>query len=779
MLQRMMNNPRRLYRPAEWVRTWGIPESPDEKFYSIEIKTATGRLAMVVGQSRKSVDKLSYSIYEGFNGNLNFIPLTFRNHKYTYKPSDLINDSVCRIKTLIKGHDPCDVIVMICQYLTHPNPLEHKESETTLENSWIVAELIFSILLDEGLSICGRRTDTASIISGVIKESAKIIQVIQESAFYKRYRKQENKNGIEELSFLATSYEFGVRGRQYEYISNILNRRMLDYDPISQIFINILGFSYKDICNIRDVIVSYIETKENEVKNKLILLSKYHKGKLDMHEALRIFFQNPSEMRLISIDDIVTASDLEPAKVEKVMNLFSVSKNQDIDYLDLFLQGNSALSGKGILYSSGRGYLPIPGAIAPDEIRRISESEIKKDIKTWTSYTKTRDKIVEEISLETIQSIFKSGGKLYKNLHYQAPKQAEDIDLSRKSTDYIKSTRVEADGLIVVDGIAICIEVKAGGFRDKSRRGGINQLDGDLKKTIFEANQQTHRLQNLITKNKGIWLKNYIWEDLSDVYEVYSIIVCLEDLAVLSNANQELYEAGLIGNKNMPWIVSLHDLLVIKDIISSPGDFINYVRRRTDYNIMKNIIVNDELDVFMWYIYGGFYLDDNRIIKSNRENEFPDKSIIVATLTDELDSYFNSRMIPGIKLDPPVRKVFTGRTRCIINEMVEKMSSGWVRAVSYIINSSGLAIDDIELNLEELYRKFKEDGEWHDLFIGYKYEDIKFLLSFAIYSEYSEIENKLPEFLEYKSRKFGCNFSVLITLDKNARFRDSYTWSCD
>lgn len=229
----------------------------------------------------------------------------------------------------------------------------------------------------------------------------------------------------------------------------------------------------------------------------------------------------------------------------------------------------------------------------------------------------------------------------------------------------------------------------------------------------------------------------------------------------------------------MPWIVSLHDLLVIKDIISSPGDFINYVRRRTDYNIMKNIIANDELDVFMWYTYGGFCLDDNRIIKSNRENEFPDKSIIVATLTDELDSYFNSRMTPGVKLEPPVRKVFAGRTRCIINEMVEKMSSGWVRAVSYIINSSGLVIDDIELNLEELYRKFKEDGEWHDLFIGYKYEDIKFLLSFAIYSEYSEIENKLPEFLEYKSRKFGCNFSVLITLDKNARFRDSYTWSCD
>ena len=107
------------------------------------------------------------------------------------------------------------------------------------------------------------------------------------------------------------------------------------------------------------------------------------------------------------------------------------------------------------------------------------------------------------------------------------------------------------------------------------------------------------------------------------------------------------------------------------------------------------------------------------------------------------------------------------------------MSSGWVRAVSYIINSSGPGIENIELNLEELYRKFKENGEWHDLFIGYKYEDIKFLLSFAIYSESSEIKNKLPEFLEYESRKFGCNFSVLIALDENARFRSSYTWSCE
>lgn len=778
-----MNDSHNLEQSAEHAEKLEFPENSNEKFYIAEIESVTGRLAMIVGQSQKFVSRLSYAIYEALNGNNRFIPLTFRNRKYTYKPSEVVSNSVDKIKILIKGHNPCDIIVMICQYLNHAGLLGHKESETTLETSWITAELVFSILLDEGLSTRERHNDTALIIPEVIKESAKIIRVIQESAFYKRYRKKENKNGIEELSFLATSYEFGVRGRQYEYISNILNRRILDHDPIPQIFINILGFSYKDICNIRDVIVSHMETKENEVKNKLILLSKYHKSKLDMHEALRILLRNPSEMRLISIDDIVKASDLEPTKVEKVMNLFSVSKNQDIDYFDLFLQGNSALNGKGILYSSGRGYLPIPGAIAPDEIRRISESEIKKDSKTWTSYTRTRDRIVEEISLDTIQSIFNSGGKVYKNLHYQAPKQAEDVDLSKKSTDYTNSIPVEADGLIVIDGIAVCIEVKAGGFRDKSRRGGVKQLDGDLKKTIFEANQQTQRLQNLITKNKGIWLKNgkknCIWEDLSDVYEVYSIIVCLEDLAVLSNANQELCKAGLIGNKNMPWIVSLHDLLVIKDIISSPGDFINYVRRRTDYNIMKNIIANDELDVFMWYTYGGFFLDDNRIIKSNRENEFPDKSIVVATLTDELDSYFNSRMTPGVKLDPPVRKVFAGRTRCIINEMVDKMSSGWVRAVSYIINSSGLVIDNIELKLEELYRKFKEDGEWHDLFIGYKYEDIKFLLSFAIYSESSEIKNKLPEFLEYKSRKFGCNFSVLITLDKNARFRDSYTWSCD
>ena len=780
-----MIDPHNLDQHAEWAETLRNPENSEEKFYSAEIETDTGQLAMIVGQSQDFVARLSDTIYKGLNKNSSFIPLTFRNRKYAYKPSEVINNSVDKIKNLFKGHDPCDIIVMTCQYLNHDGPLGHKESENTLEKSWVTAELVFSILLDEGLSNFGRRTDTASIIPKVIKESAKIIRTLQESSFYKEYARSNINNGIKKLSFLASSYEFGVRGRQYEYISNILNERIMGCDSVVQIFNKALGFSYSDIYKIREILVSSMAGKENKIINKFRSSSRQKDNETIMHESLRILCQNPSEMWLISLEDIVKESDFEARIVEKIMNLFSVSKNQDIGYLDLFLQGKSAFKGKGILYSSGRGYLPIPGAIAPDEIRRICEGELKENNKVWTSYTRHRDKIVEEISLEAIQSIFNSGGRVYKNLYYQAPVQGQagDIDLSKKSTECAKFISAEADGLIVVDGIAICIEVKAGGFRDKSRRGGVEQLDGDLKKTISKANQQTQRLQNLITKNKGIWLKNgkenYIWEDFSDVHEVYSIIVCLEDLAVLSNASQELYKAEITDNKNMPWIASLHDLLVIRDIVSSPGEFVNYLRRRTDYNIMKNIIINDELDVFMWYIYGGFYLEDNKIIESNRKNKFPDKRRMVATLTDELDFYFNSRLIPGDKLNPPVRKVFTGRTEYIIGEMVEKMSSGWVRAVSYIINSSGPGIENIELNLEELYRKFKENGEWHDLFIGYKYEDIKFLLSFAIYSESSEIKNKLPEFLEYESRKFGCNFSVLIALDENARFRSSYTWSCE
>ena len=62
-----MIDPHNLDQHAEWAETLRNPENSEEKFYSAEIETDTGQLAMIVGQSQDFVARLSDTIYKGLN----------------------------------------------------------------------------------------------------------------------------------------------------------------------------------------------------------------------------------------------------------------------------------------------------------------------------------------------------------------------------------------------------------------------------------------------------------------------------------------------------------------------------------------------------------------------------------------------------------------------------------------------------------------------------------------------------------------------------------------
>ena len=97
-----------------------------------------------------------------------------------------------------------------------------------------------------------------------------------------------------------------------------------------------------------------------------------------------------------------------------------------------------------------------------------------------------------------------------------------------------------------MDGVALCVEVKAGDLRQRTRQGGVSQLGGDLDKTIKDAAAQADRLRSLITAHKGLWRDTGQWLDLDDVQEIHSLVVCLDDLGPLALSTSELVRAGVL-----------------------------------------------------------------------------------------------------------------------------------------------------------------------------------------------------------------------------------------
>ena len=178
------------------------------------------------------------------------------------------------------------------------------------------------------------------------------------------------------------------------------------------------------------------------------------------------------------------------------------------------------------------------------------------------------------------------------------------------------------------------------------------RLATDLEKTLKEGNEQAERLAALIRTNQGVWSREGKWIDLAEVGEVHSIIVMLDDMGPLSLSMNELANQGIVKTDEVPWIVSMHDLLVMSRTFDHPAQFLDYLRRRRGRKLATMVSGADELDMLMWFLNGGMYFEPNPEdvaaqlpldlpVKGSDQRRFDKQGRVrLGTLTDPLDAWF-------------------------------------------------------------------------------------------------------------------------------------------
>jgi hypothetical protein len=550
------------------------------------------------------------------------------------------------------------------------------------------------------------------------------------------------------LARLASEYQsylVGVRKLQYDSVQAGHDSALFDRPEIGAHLQEHLGFTFDDFTTVRSAVqerYSRILTGLRDETGDIVMRCQAE-GRDPTEQEIQAFRESmsgfmflPGERASFTVSDIADESALEPARVEAVLDAFSIGFDDGRDAaatVASFLRGVNPLTRTCLARDTAGNYLMTGGQIGTDSFRMIAETALKADGKAWKRYNRTRADVSEAAALAAVSQALRTPAA-HPKLEYYAPKtgrSATALDAVCSAPQTV-GDQTECDGLFIVEDVAICVEVKGRTIADPARRGDRARLAREIEAIFGEGARQARRLEQLISENLGLWLGDGSWLDLAGIREVRSIVVGLDFFGPLAVALGDLKRAGMLGEGSLPWIASLHDLEVISKVIERPAEFLLYLRRRADSGVATYYRGADELDLFMLFLDGGLYVEpDPEEIRlqhpaagparshARKQHQRDARPTIVGTHTDPLDAWMYwtegtspyETEKPAFKTNPAVQE--------IVDFLADGRKPGWFRFGADLLGLAGTAKKKLGDSLRELVSKSRADDGWHSMACGY------------------------------------------------------------
>lgn len=364
-------------------------------------------------------------------------------------------------------------------------------------------------------------------------------------------------------------------------------------------------------------------------------------------EALEGLTTNAVEIGLIDMAAVAEEAGLSREVVQAVVDRFTLAQQSDLDEVMYgFFHGDNPLRTAPIVMDEQNRRAFVHDALALPAIREVIEHELKAAGRL-SVYEKHRGKWVENAALDLLTAAL-PGAQSFQGFNYFIP----DPDASTPQTrpeEYTK--RVEGDGLLILDDVAIIVEVKSVSLTAEARGGVERRLRGKLRDIVTAATDQAERLRQRIIEDKRVRLDDDAWIDASGIREIHTIAVGLEDLSGVTTSTAMLLSAGVLKADDIPWTVSLHDLRIVCEISDRPSELLLYLRRRTHPEATLKFRAIDELDLYMHFLSRGLYVEPDPDVLAHTVNWEPttvaarrrrakQAAELVNTYTDPLDAWY-------------------------------------------------------------------------------------------------------------------------------------------
>lgn len=553
------------------------------------------------------------------------------------------------------------------------------------------------------------------------------------------------------LARLAAEYQaavLNIRNLQYDHIRDEQERRLFQHPVVEGLMNQHLGYGYDDVVGVRnalkaistdrmtslrdetgDITIEYRGVSPEEIPEQVI--ARFRKAMID-------FMFLPGERATMRASELAEAGQLDEERVLTVLNSYSQVFDDSIAagtrVFDLLTATNPFLITPLIADGAG-GFVSTVNDPGLDSLRRVLERALAPHSADMRRYDqRARQSVSESLAIASLERILGCAA-LHSGFHYYAPKKGRsEAGLDAGCSDVnLVADRVEGDGLFLVDDVAIVVEVKAKSVASQSRRGDVRRLESDLKATIGDANNQAVRVQRLIEVNGGVWLAPDSWLDLSQVREVRSVIVLLDDVGPLGVAIGDLQAAGLLAERRPPWVASLHDLMVIAEICDRPSEFLLYLRRRTDSGVATFYRGADELDLFMLFLGGDLYVEDDpddvrrehvsappTKARDRRRRDESAVGTMVADHCQPLSEWYLRDQIP--EFEPrPAKPTFNIAVEIVpvLDAIAARGEPGRLRCTTDLLGLAGEAQTRLVKGIRECCRRTSADGDYHDMLMSF------------------------------------------------------------
>jgi hypothetical protein len=482
----------------------------------------------------------------------------------------------------------------------------------------------------------------------------------------------------------------------------------------------------------------------------------------EFFDAVQELTTNIAQAFIIDPDAVAGHTGYQRSTVEAVLDAFTAKDLAGIDeILDRFFHGDNPLRTAPIAADGQGRRMLIDDALALPAVREVIEARLKAASRQ-AAYERHRGAWVEKAAIDLLEGAF-PGAKVYRGFNYFVP----DPNAGSLQTDPHQFTkRVEGDGLILIDDVALIIEVKAVSLTAEARGGVARRLRGKLRDIVTNAANQATRLRDRIVADGRIRLDDDEWVDASGVREIHTIAVGLEDLSGVTTATAMLAAAGVLSPDSIPWTVSVHDLRIVIELLDRPSELLLYLRRRTHPEATLKYRAVDELDLFLLFLKRGLYVEpDPRQVAEALSWAGPPSSAelrrfaaqqpeMVDSYTEPMDAWYDSQLNPAAPPADKPRLAADERLLQLVDQITGTGAPGWLSTTTWLLEGDAKLHRIFGRHAADLAKRVRADRQHHKAthLVGDP-SGKQVLLVWACLGQGEDVDKAAPELTRYLRAK--------------------------